>query len=75
MHLATMSPLPNHHAAGCAAFAHASRWLALDSDHAGVVDTDSLAQRGELHQLFEGVVVVSEWDGEEPTFDDLELDD
>ena len=58
-----------------AAFIHGSRWLALESDNTGWVDTDSLAQRGELHQLFEGAVVVSEWDDEEPTFDDFEFDD
>jgi len=50
-------------------------WLALDSDHTGYVDSDSLTQRGELHQLFEGAVVVSEWDDDEPSFDDVELDD
>ncbi len=75
MHVATISPLSNHHATGHAAFVHAGRWLALDSDHAGVVDSDSLARRGELHELFEGAVIVSEWDDEEPRFDDLELDD
>jgi hypothetical protein len=50
-------------------------WLALDSDHNGLVDSDSLTQRGGLHQLFEGAVVVSEWDDDEPSFDDIEFDD
>ena len=50
-------------------------WLALDSDHTGLVDADSIGRRGELHRLFEGAVVVSEWDDEEPSFDDIEFDD
>lgn len=50
-------------------------WLALDSDHTGLVDADAIGRRGELHRLFEGAVVVSEWDDEEPSFDDIEFDD
>jgi len=72
MHLSTTLPFDASHRA---AVVHGGRWLALDSDHAGLVDTDSLTRRGELHHLFEGAVLVSEWDDEEPSFDDLELDD
>ena len=71
MHLSTILPNASRHAAQF----HAGRWLALESDNTGLVDTDSLTQRGELHSLFEGAVVVSEWDDEEPTFDDIEFDD
>lgn len=59
MHMSTTSLLPQHRDA---ALFHGGRWLALESDNAGLVDTDSLTQRGELHQLFEGAIVVSEWD-------------
>lgn len=71
MHLSTTYTRP----ARDAAFIHGGRWLALESDNAGWVDTDSMTQRGELHQLFEGAVVVSEWDDEEPSFDDIDFDD
>ncbi|HTP72837.1 MAG TPA: hypothetical protein VML58_11510 [Burkholderiaceae bacterium] len=72
MHLSTILPSD---ASRHAALVHGGRWLALDSDHTGLVDTDSLTQRGELHHLFEGAIVVSEWDDEEPSFDDIEFDD
>ena len=49
--------------------------LALESDNTGLVDTDSLTERGQLHHLFEGAVVVSEWDDDEPDLDDIEFDD
>jgi len=67
MHMSTISP------AAATGALRARAWLALDSDHAGVIDPDSL--RGELHELFEGAIVVSEWDDDEPTFDDIEFDD
>ena len=70
MHTSTISSLPTTHPAALCG----SRWLALESDNTGL-DTDSLARRGELHHLFEGAIVVSDWDDEEPSFDDIEFDD
>ena len=62
MHLSTISPLPyTRNASRDAAMFDGGRWLALESDNAGLVDADSLTERGQLHQLFEGAVVVSEW--------------
>jgi len=71
MHMSTTSPLSCNRNGALLG----SRWLALESDNAGLADADSLTERGELHQLFEGAVVVSEWDDEEPSFDDIEFDD
>src|SRR5262245_48512397 len=71
MHLSTISPTPGNRDAAVLG----ARWLALESDNTGLVDTDSWSQRGELHQLFEGAVIVSEWDDEGPDFDDIEFDD
>jgi len=76
MYLSTIGPLPyTRNASRDAAMFDAGRLLALESDNAGLVDTDSLTERGQLHQLFEGAVVVSEWDDDEPDFDDIEFDD
>jgi hypothetical protein len=76
MHMSTISPLPyTRNASRDATLFEGARWLALESDNTGLVDTDSLTERGQLHQLFEGAVVVSEWDDEEPDFDDIEFDD
>jgi hypothetical protein len=76
MHLSTISPLPyTRNASRDPALFDGGRWLALESDNAGLVDTDSLTERGQLHHLFEGAVVVSEWDDDEPDFDDIEFDD
>jgi hypothetical protein len=76
MHMSTISPLPyTRNASRDAAMFGAAGLLALESDNTGLVDTDSLTERGQLHQLFEGAVVVSEWDDDEPDFDDIEFDD
>jgi hypothetical protein len=75
MHLSTISPLPyTRNSSRDAAMFDGGRWLALESDNAGLVDTDSLTERGQLHHLFEGAVVISEWDDDEPDFDDIEFD-
>lgn len=75
MHLATISPLPyTRHAARDAQLFDADRRLATDSDGAGLFDVDAVIDRGELHRLFEGAVVIAELDDylDEPTigFDD-----
>lgn len=76
MHLSTISPLPyTRNASRDATLFDGGRLLALESDNTGLVDVDSLTERGQLHRLFEGAVVVSEWDDEEIDFDDIELDD
>jgi hypothetical protein len=74
--MSTISPLPyTRNASRDAMMFDSGRLLALESDNSGLIDTDSLTQRGELHHLFEGAVVVSEWDDDEPDFDDIEFDD
>jgi hypothetical protein len=61
MHMATISPLPyTRHAARDAALFEGGRSLASDSDAAGLLDVDSVNDRGELHRLFEGAVVIAE---------------
>ncbi|MBE7419433.1 MAG: hypothetical protein HS128_17145 [Ideonella sp.] len=75
MHLATISPLPyTRHAARDARLFDGERMLATDSDGAGLFDLDAVTDRGDLHRLFEGAVVIAELDDylDEPTigFDD-----
>lgn len=72
MHMSTIGTLPRTRNA---ARFDGGRWLALESDNTGLVDADSLTERAELHELFEGAVVVSEWDDDEPNLDDIEFDD
>ena len=36
--------------------------MALESDSAGLFDVDAVIDRGQLHRLFEGAVIVSEID-------------
>jgi hypothetical protein len=62
MHVATISPLPNRHAARNAALFDSDRVMALESDSAGLFDVDAVIDRGQLHRLFEGAVIVSEID-------------
>lgn len=76
MHLSTISPLPyTRNASRDAMLFGTGHLLALESDNTGLVDVDSLTERGQLHRLFEGAVVVSEWDDDEIDLDDIEFDD
>jgi hypothetical protein len=63
MHTATIHPLPyTRHAARDAKLFGGSRVLATDSDAVGLFDVDSVTDRGDLHRLFEGAVVIAELD-------------
>jgi hypothetical protein len=72
MHLSNFDALPyTRHAVRDAALFGATR-TAFESDSTGLVDVDTLTDRGQLHRLFEGAVVISEYDDE--LFDDLPID-
>jgi hypothetical protein len=63
MHTATISPLPyTRHAARDAKLFDGTRSLATDSDATGLFDVDAVTDRGDLHRLFEGAVVIAELD-------------
>ena len=63
MHQPTISPLPyTRHSARDAALFDGCRSLATDSDATGLFDVDSVTDRGDLHRLFEGAVVIAELD-------------
>ena len=63
MHMATISPLPyTRHAARDAKLFDGARSLATDSDATGLFDVDLVTDRGDLHRLFEGAVVIAELD-------------
>jgi hypothetical protein len=63
MQMAKISPLPyTRHAARDAALFEGGRSLANDSDATGLFDVDSVTDRGDLHRLFEGAVVIAELD-------------
>lgn len=59
MHVATISPLPNRHAARNAALFDSDRVMALESESAGLFDVDAVTDRNQLHRPFEGAVIVS----------------
>jgi hypothetical protein len=59
----TLHTLPyTRHAARDAKLFDGGRMLATDSDGAGLFDVDSVTDRGDLHRLFEGAVVIAELD-------------
>lgn len=63
MHLSTISPLPfTRHSSRDAKLFGGERMLATDSDAVGLFDVDSVTDRGDLHRLFEGAVVIAELD-------------
>lgn len=63
MHVTTIEPPPyTRHAARDSALFDGSRCAAFESDAAGLFDVDALTDRGQLHRLFEGAVIVSELD-------------
>jgi hypothetical protein len=63
MHQASISPLPyTRHAARDAKLYDGGRVLTMDSDGTGLFDVDSVTDRGDLHRLFEGAVVIAELD-------------
>ncbi len=63
MNMATICPLPyTRHAARDAKLFDGGRSLANDSDATGLFDVDAFTDRGDLHRLFEGAVVIAEID-------------
>jgi hypothetical protein len=63
MHLSTINPLPfTRHSSRDAVLFGEGRSLATDSDATGLFDVDAVTDRGDLHRLFEGAVVIAELD-------------